>query len=31
MDQAEIVVPGSNGEDVFSRFTGKMAVDRKKG
>jgi len=31
MDRIEIVVPEPNGEAGFSRFTGKMAVDRKKG
>jgi hypothetical protein len=31
MDQAEIVVPGSNDEDIFSRLMGKMALGNKKG
>jgi putative transposase len=31
MDRAKIVVPGSNGEDIFPRPVGKMAIGDKKG
>jgi hypothetical protein len=31
MDRRKIVVPGSNGEDVFSSIIGKMAFGKAKG
>jgi hypothetical protein len=30
MDRAEIVVPRASGEDIFSRFMGKMEFGNKK-